>query len=458
MNNEAYSYAAHKRLLNRERRAEPFPRSAFIKSTLPQLDKTGHGVSVRAEAVRRMSSQVHWDYKNESLKIQDKEDYQIVVIPSSHRTPKKHNSSPVDVTNEVADILRKETIGKYPVAIYKESDFADDLEKRKMLDRQKVPETTYIIASPITERDYLLIQTTASRLKKRGVKKIVIIAPFLGFAREDKDGILDKDGRVIDTGQMLTLRAALQGLRGLVDFIYTFEPHSSATQAWAAESGIQLAPISLWKFMIGQIIEKEKINRKNLISMGPDIGRNIATKKIADYFNVPVIGLNKHRDPKTRRIWFDKLSKEQRKILLGKDRKGSKDLILYDDEGASLGTSKDVIEELITKYKPKSIRLILAHQRFTDSFVDYKGVYHDGWKKNLNRILELAQQHNVELKIYLSNSREPIGDMEEFGERINQHLINIVPYIFQQIANDVQGINPIKKPNNEKEDVILQSE
>jgi len=72
--------------------------------------------------------------------------------------------------------------------------------------------------------------------------------------------------------------------------------------------------------------------------------------------------------------------------------------------------------------------------------------------------LELAQQHNVELKIYLSNSREPIGDMEEFGERINQHLINIVPYIFQQIANDVQGINPIKKPNNEKEDVILQSE
>ena len=126
------------------------------------------------------------------------------------------------------------------------------------------------------------------------------------------------------TGQILTLKAFFQMARGLIDTVYTEEPHSSSEQANAAEAGIPLAPVSLWKFSIEQIKEERDFSEENLVIMGPDVGRNKAAIGIGEDTNAPVVPLNKHRDPVMRKIWFDPLTDDQLDIMMGKNREGKK--------------------------------------------------------------------------------------------------------------------------------------
>ncbi|MEK7597822.1 MAG: hypothetical protein AAB441_04225 [Patescibacteria group bacterium] len=451
------SQAHNLRFLIRARSNSPLPQSAFIEYKRPKKDEYGREVSVKAEEVKRARSETFWDIKNESLGIKDSNDYQVIVMESPHRFNKEKKIENTDVTSDMLEALKKNQMGRYPVRIFEKSHFANDVEARKIIGNERVvPEVVYIVASPLDEKELMNVQVIASHCKKIGVKKVVWIAPFIPFGREDKDGII-VNGQVQYTGQMLTLRAFLHGLRGIVDFIYSEEPHSSAEQAWAAQGGIPYAPISLWKFSIDQIKEEENFDRENLVVMGPDIGRNKAAMRISEDTDSPVIQLNKHRDPETRSIWFDPLSKEQLDIIMGSDRKGGKDLLMYDDEGASLDTAADLLVEAMDKYNPKSVRLILSHSRFTDGFIEKnsKHHYHKGWLENISRIIEIANAKGIKLKIYLTDSRESVGDIEIF-EKQPSNLINLQKlslFLFNQIQEDVDNINPWR----EHPEVILQN-
>ena len=441
------SQAHNLRFLIRARNNRPLPQSAFIENKRPKKDEYGREVSAKAEEVKKARSETFWDIKNESLNIKDPNNYQVIVMESPNRFHKESTNGKIDVTGEIIEALEKNQMGQYPVGFFDKSDFSNDVEERKIIGKEGVvPEVVYLIASPLDEKELLNVQVIASHCKKIGVKKVVWIAPFIPFGREDKDGVIVVDNKFQYTGQMLTLRAFLHGLSGVVDFIYTEEPHSSAEQAWAAQGGIPFAPISLWKFSIDKIKEEESFDSKNLVVMGPDIGRNKAAIGISVDTNSEVVQLNKHRDPETRTISFDPLKDEQLDIMMGSDHKGGKDLLMYDDEGASLGTAADLLVEAMDKYNPKSVRLILSHNRFTDGFTEKNGTnyFHKGWLENINRIIEMAQRKGIELKIYLTDSREAVGKIEDF-EKQSLDLISLqklAPFILNQIQEDVDNINP----------------
>ena len=400
-----YDYAHHKRFLNRARRNEPLSPSAFVETRKPVSDEYGRKISVRAEEVKKKRSETFWDIKNESLNIKDPNNYQIIVMKSPHRISKEQNHRNSDVTGDIVNELKKNQMGQYPVGIFNQSNFANDREARKSIGNEGVvPEVVYLVASPIDEKEMMNVLVIASHCKKIGVKKVVWIAPFIPFGREDKDGALIENMPTY-TGQILTLKAFFQMARGLIDTVYTEEPHSSSEQANAAEAGIPLAPVSLWKFSIEQIKEERDFSEENLVIMGPDVGRNKAAIGIGEDTNAPVVPLNKHRDPVMRKIWFDPLTDDQLDIMMGKNREGKKDFLMYDDEAASLDTGADILVEIMEKYNPNSIRLILSHRRFTDEFLDQDFHYHKSWLANISRMIEMAYLKGIDLRIYLTDSR-----------------------------------------------------
>lgn len=448
------STAHHHRFVNRARKNLPLPLSAFVENKKPIIDEHGRSVSVRAEEVKRRRSESFWDIKNEALGVKDPQDYQVIVVKSPHRINKENNHRTSDVTGDILRHLKKNQMGKYPVGVFNQVNFANDKEARKIIGNEGiVPETVYLVASPLDEKELMNVLVIASHCKKIGVKKVVLVGTFLPFGREDKDGVI-QNNKVVYSGQMLTLRAFFQAAGGLIDFVYTEEPHSSAEQAQAAEAGIPLAPISLWKFSIDKIKKEKDFDLNNLVIEGPDIGRNKAALGIGDDFGSPVVPLNKHRDPDTRTVWFDPLTEEQLDIVMGKNREGGRDFLMYDDEGASLDTAADILVETMDKYNPKSIRLILSHRRFTDEFLDIKSHYHKSWLFNLNRILETAEKNGIKIKIYLTDSREPIGEIESYERKFPGlvRLQKLMPFIFGQINEDVQGKNPWR----EHPEIILQ--
>jgi phosphoribosylpyrophosphate synthetase len=424
------------------------PDSAYDQRTLPVADRAGIEVFPRALSIEREFAQCLWMKKEEQLGIKDRNDFGIVVIPSGRRiNNRNHPNSKTDVTHALIEKLQEEQLGTVPVAIYSEQPYANDVEARKLLlgETEHIPETVYLVASAVDEKDFSKIRTVAAHLKHvLHVKKVSVILTFMGFGREDKNGSLNDSDEAVYNGKLLTLLGEVVGWGEIIDQVRVYEPHSSFTQAVLAKQGVPCAPISLWKVGVREIEKDKEIDPQNIVVIGPDIGRNKAAKAIGNYFNAPVVGVIKHRDPQTGSIYFDKLTEEQENAIMGENGEGGKDIIMYDDEGASLGTSADIIEGLINSYQPKSISLFLAHRRFTDGYWDSNYVWHDGWNHHLNRILQLSKEKGVRVNIYLTDSREPIGDIESIIEAYNQN-IKVIPLVYKVIEDiklDVEGVDP----------------
>ncbi len=383
------------------------PPNAYVHSKLPVVD--GHVVHSSALEITRTFASELWVNNHRQMMESglEKGNFQVAVVSPPHRH--------MDVTFPMYFDLLENPIGPYEVATNRNKVYPDgelELKVRGEINADVV----YIVASIQNDSDYSIVRDIALHYKKiLGVKQVNLIASSLAYGRQDKNSnaaTKEYDGKVI------RIDGELEGLSGAIDKIIAFEPHSSATQAFAAESGIILAPLSPWKFMIDEIDKISPIARENTVVVRPDKGRNIAATRLQKYLKVPGVAFDKTRDEGTGKTSFLSLTDADISQLNGRE------VVLYDDEGSSLGTIADIAKEL-AKYNVSKIKVCLVHGKFTP-----------GWEKKLAEI-------QVPIEVYTSDSREPIGNIEAYNAVHDSKIqtISLVPLIRQMIIADSESVN-----------------
>ncbi|KKP67599.1 MAG: hypothetical protein UR68_C0008G0002 [Candidatus Roizmanbacteria bacterium GW2011_GWA2_35_19] len=414
-------------------------KNAFIEDTLPKI-KGGRALFYRAPAIK-------WGYsKKLERKIESRfeninqGDFQIVIIAP----PSKANN----FSAQLYEDLSNNHLGKHKVAEYSSSTFGRDTEIQVTVNNEEVPETVFIVASPQDENDYALINDVASKYRKfPKVKKIVLIAPFMANQREDKNAKYNKEkDRIEYTGQTITIASRLASLSRDIDKIINFEPHSSASQAWAAEYGMSFAPISLWKLMAEEFqsklrSESKYYNPDDYVFIRPDKGRNISAIRMQRHLGIKTrVNFEKDRDGNGNTV-FKKLTAKQTRDIRGKN------LLIYDDEGATFGTMSGVIGKIAeAKADVKSITVMLGHARFAEDFINKEGRYIPGWKQNIKKIIDAAKSANppIKLKFIISDTRQALGDIYAFARK-NEGLfsfVSVAPLIRQLIESEISQKNP----------------
>jgi phosphoribosylpyrophosphate synthetase len=220
----------------------------------------------------------------------------------------------------------------------------------------------------------------------------------------------------------------MQSLGPLISKIITFETHSSATQAFAALAGIPLAPISYEEELIGQInhqLRNKNFDPTNWKVVRPDIGRNLVATRIEDHFGIEGVHINQVRDSDTLVKEAIALSEELKQKLKGTN------VILYDDEAGTFGTIKNVANKLISA-EVKSINIFLGHARLQQR-----------WTANIKWIIEKCRKKNISLKVYVTDSRMPVGGLRDF---MNQYpgtikIVSVAKKTRNVIEANVKGVD-----------------
>lgn len=386
-----------------------FPLKAYDWDTLPHLEiVNGEEVTVYSHALgmTRDWGEKIWMKATTRLTKEERKDCQIVVIPPKHE--KKDNG---DFTSALFKDLKTEQIGKYPTAILNRTRY-EKVEYGKNIEGQRKVKSVYIVASAVTEDDLADIRAVAQEYRDAGSIEVNLIAPFIKDEREDKNvGKGSKNKKGTYNGRIIKIKNVMESLSGFIDRIVTFEPHSAATHTFSSLSDIALAPLSLEEELIGQIKDQIWADRKNWIVVRPDAGRNLVATRIERIYGIPGVHLEKLRDSVSRQSQTTNLTEKEKKALKGKNT------ILYDDEGGTLGTIKDIVMKKFIPAGVSSINIFLGHARLQKK-----------WRKNLNEIVNEAKKNNIPVNIYFSDSRRPLGNLKSvLKESKFRKIIKIVP-------------------------------
>ena len=428
------------------------PKNAVVKETLPILHD-GRWLYYRAPAL-------HWKYScqlqdriNKNLDIVDPTNYQIVIVSNPQNAH--------DYSAELYVNLTESEIGKNKVTEYTSTPYPGDIEDRVKILNDKVPETVFIVASLITVEDYVMVNRLASKYRKYPeVKKIVLISPFMGGQREDKNAkLIEGTDKVIFTEQAMTAASNIEILAQNFDEIRNFETHSSASPTWAAEYKIPFAPISLWKLMVNKFKDNiselgEIFNPKEYTFICPDKGRNMGAKKIQEFLEIENrVNFEKNRDDKGN-LTFKDLNPSQIESIRDKN------LLLYDDEVASFKTLKGVVNKLVkAEASVKSITIMLGHVKLTKDYIDNHGVIRSVWKENVDEIISIAKSKNIKIKFYISDSREPLSDIHSYAKEHEGmfEFVGVTPLITQVIEAEINQQNLWRKGESPLIDLIIQA-
>lgn len=430
------------------------PKSAFVENTLP-VKKDGRMLFHKAPALTWQYSRQLADRKDKQLKIKEPGNFQVVMVTPPNRG--------YDFSVELYDNLQAQPLGAHPVAEYKETKFGKDVESRIDIINEGNPETVFIVASLIEPKDYVLVNDVASRYRKNPkVKKIVLVSPFMADQREDKNAKVDQTtGEIQYTGQTIKIASRMELLSRNIDKIINFEPHSSASQAWAADNGMSMAPVSLWRLMADEFVAKlaareKPFNPDEYAFIRPDKGRNIAALRIEEYLGIRnKVNFDKDRD-RQGNIFLKDLAQEQIEQIRDKN------LLLYDDEGATFGTMAGVIGKIIKAGAGvKSINIMLGHARFADSFVDDGNKYHKGWRENIDWIIDQAKASGIKINFMISDSRQALPkegseDIYDYAKKNPDMIsfVSVIPLIREAIEAEVNGINFWKNKDGFRELLI----
>lgn len=380
----------------------------------------------RALELTRQCAAKMWVETNQSMeKSLDRSEAQIMVL-----TPHLK-----DVTPKFLNSLKEDPLGKYPVATTLEQEFPDGELDLRIINEAAQAQSLYIVASILNERDFSRVRKVADHYKDTlNACCVTLLSPFLSSTRQDKN--IELDGRYRPS--TLNIRAELRGLAGVVDRMVVIEPHSSATQAFAAEFGIPLLSLSPWKLMTDHLKQtgisvkengkeqKIEINPQSAVGIRPDRGRIQAAKRIGQYLGLPSVSFDKVRIS-GQEVDVYELPKEERELV--RDRIG----LIYDDEISTMGTIYALAGSL-ERYQAKALVVCVAHGKFTP-----------GWETRIG--------HPLIKTVLCTDSREPIGNVA-LNEKIQ--VVSLAPLLRQIIAADIKGVNFWASP--EFQNMILQEE
>lgn len=394
------------------------PFEAFDQKTLPYLEEE-KVVFRHALCLERTWSANFWQESIDKLTEQERKDFQVIIIPP--RGAKKGNN---DFTQKL-----KGTLNQFPfphsIATLERISY-EEIEYGKTIKNMSNPNNVYIVGSPVSLDELTDIIDTALAYKNQGIKQITLIAPFIRDEREDKNvGRSSEYPQGKYNGRLIKIETIMAILSPFINRIITFEPHSGATQSFAAIHNMPLAPLSLQNELIAPFLEEIKTNRENWVVIRPDEGRNLVATRLEKQFDLPGIHLKKIRDSKTL---LSSLADEENQptALLNKNT------LLYDDEGGTLGTIKNIVLQKLIPEKVASINICLAHARLQNN-----------WRQNLDEIIHACQEANIKIKIVFSNTRRPLGNLKQsintYPEIIS--VVGIEETVVSVIEACVNGIN-----------------
>ena len=397
----------------------------YITRKQPFISNEGIKIYSRAQEVLRSFSSFHWRKINREIKRRkiDKKNCQIFVVSPTNRTG--------DVTYDYYfDQLQRQISGNNNLKIGKEvvgtnygGYWKDGEPDSRLLDAKVGVDSVYIIGSPQNEADYFLLANVAHELEDiYGVKTVTFLLTSVGLGRQDKNTATDTEDYDDKTRNIATAMKMLSGDKHHIHRIIAIEPHSAATQTEAAKNNTALAPISPWKYLVEEIEKMSPLDRQATVVVRPDEGRNLATQRIDKYLEVPYVPFVKHKVEGTDEVSFELLRREDGEKLKGEE------VFLYDDEGVSLKTVYNLAKDL-KKYDIKKLKICLVHAKLTE-----------GWEYKL---MEIIKQLNIPIEIFISDSRESIGNVEEFSKAYpgTVRKISLIPFIREIIKADTEGVN-----------------
>ncbi len=426
--------------------------SDFDRQTLPFEDERGNLVFPKALSLKRSYGEKAWNKTTDKLTEKQRQDFQIVVVPSRHG-----HDGDEDFSTKLRASLSKFPLGNHHVATFKRGMqyYQDPHEGERTVENMANVQSVYIITSPLDEQDYDEIRFIANQYRNNGAIEVNLISPFLAYEREDKNIAKRKNPNKppVYNGRIIKIQSEMRSLGPVINRIATFEPHSSATHAFAALSGIALAPLSMEEELIGQI--KEKIIKEGAgkwVVVRPDEGRNIVATRIEERFGLDGIHLSQIRDSSDLDKTAESLHLDEQRRLRGTN------VIVYDDEGGTLKTITNVVIEHLLPSDVRSVNIFLAHARLQEG----KPEDNNGWENNLKVMMEKAQKHDppIKLKIYMTDSRVPVGKLQKFMSEYPDivEIISVVDKTRKVIEAMVAGVNFWKDKNGtDWEAAVLQA-
>lgn len=132
------------------------------------------------------------------------------------------------------------------------------------------------------DKKVLSLMFTAQTLKELGAKKIILIAPYLPYMRQDKR---------FKPGEAITSKLFAQFLSNWVDYLITLDPHLHRIHHLSSIYSVPVLTLHATK----EIAKWIKENIKSPFLIGPDSESEQWVSELAEHVNAPYIVCSKKR-------------------------------------------------------------------------------------------------------------------------------------------------------------------
>ncbi|MFH1403394.1 MAG: ribose-phosphate diphosphokinase [Candidatus Altiarchaeota archaeon] len=206
-----------------------------------------------------------------------------------------------------------------------------------------------VIQSTRSSDDFMEIIFLMDALRDAGATQIHLMAPYLGYMRQDK---------VFKEGEALSAKTILKTLHELADSISTINCHFLNSGGETVFNSVNFMNLDA----IPTIVDYMRKDLKNPVVIAPDKGSLTYAKAASE-----MLGCQFNHLEKTR-ISGEEVSVEDKKLNVNK-----KDVLMIDDIISTGGT---IIEasKIIRKYRPASINVACVHGLFLSGVKQFQGV------------------------------------------------------------------------------------
>jgi phosphoribosylpyrophosphate synthetase len=374
----------------------------------PERDNMNRIVHSHAQEIPYNEGANRWQQRIQEIGLMGGDSsHQIVIMPTN------------DLSKELICSNEYPLANKNPIGIARINLFPDNEDLVTI--ENEVPGTKHltIIGSPINYSDLFHIMQVASHYKEiLGTEHVTLLAPFLTTTRQDKN-VNSKTGGYEPVS--INVYTTIAVLSTCVDSFMVTEPHSFATQTIAVRLGRPLFPITPWRHLMDTVLGKEIcvdgehiiLTPENTISVRPDNGRNIAATRISNQYSLDHVSFNKKRISPTE-VKPELYDEDQKKVA-------GKYCVVYDDEFDTVRTL-DQIATKLGEYGAHGVIAVGVHGKFTGE-----------WERHAN--------NKFIKKIFITDSRQPIGDIKPYINSGKIEIISLKNLICQILKADAKGIN-----------------
>lgn len=154
-----------------------------------------------------------------------------------------------------------------------------------------LPAVAFIVVSTLTAEHVNAVRGLAREMKENGVR---VVIPFLtSLAHERQDHKFTDEGTRQKMEQVTTLKDVVEALSRYCDGALWLHPHSHRGVEFGLRLDFPILPIDGLRFLLAKSGYQ---GTRNLIELGPDAGRQDAARVAADFFDCPLLSVEKIRD------------------------------------------------------------------------------------------------------------------------------------------------------------------